>query len=319
MKNSFQKLMSLAFLAFVAFSCQNLQDVSPVMNQSADDNTFTAAADSDPNARKGQLAEFGAFLIGTEENPSVSSPGSGAARITQIDGNTLKFEIRVANTTGITAAHLHNAPMGVNGGVIVNLQSQTGIQNGVIAQGMIDASNLSGALAGMSISDLVKEMEDGRIYVNVHTSTNPGGELRGQVSMVQSNDNKNYGAKLDGSNEVPSAMSAGTGIAKFNFSNDGGSASFHVNVDGIADVRFAHIHFAKAGANGGVVFTLRMDKVNGPVSGLYAQGDIMPIKFSGQLLGGDLFILREAFRTGNAYVNVHSDKFPGGELRGQVN
>jgi len=113
-------------------------------------------------------------------------------------------------------------------------------------------------------------------------------------------------------------MSNGKGIAKFNFSKDGNAASFHVNVSGITDVKFAHIHFGKAGANGGVVFTLRMDKVLGPVSGLYARGEIIPMKFSGQLLGGDLFILREAFRTGNAYVNVHTDNFPGGELRGQV-
>ncbi len=319
MKNSFQKLMSLAFLAFFAFSCQNMQEEVPLMNQSADDNTIASASDSDPNARKGQLAEYGAFLIGTEENPAVNSPGSGAAHITQVDGNTLKFEVRVANTTGIVAAHLHNAPMGVNGGVIVNLQSQTGIQNGVIAQGMIDASNLSGTMAGKSISDLIEEIEAGRIYVNVHTTTNPGGELRGQVSMIKANDNKNYGAKLAGANEVHAVDTEGTGVAKFNFSNDGGAASFQVNVDGISDVKFAHIHFAKAGVNGGVVFTLRMDKVVGPVSGIYAKGDIMPTNFSGQLEGGDLFILREAFRTGNAYVNVHTDKFPAGELRGQVN
>jgi hypothetical protein len=322
MKNSFQKLMTLAFLAFFAFGCQNMQEELPVMNQLEDDNTIASALDSDPNARKGQLAEFGAFLTGSEEIPAINSPGSGAARITQVDGNTLKFEVRVANTTDIVFAHLHNAPAGVNGGVVVTLiptQSPAGLSNGLIAEGMIDASKLSGALAGKSISDLITELEAGRIYVNVHTSANRSGELRGQVSMIAPNDNKNYGAKLSGANEVPAVISNATGIAKFNFSNDGSAASFHVNVADIADVKFAHIHFAKAGVNGGVIFALRMDKVVGPVSGIYAKGDIMPSNFSGQLKGGDLFILREAFRTGNAYVNVHSDKFPSGELRGQIN
>ncbi len=322
MKNSFKKITGFAFLAFVAFSCQNLQEETPIGNQLTDADATASSSETDPNARKGQVAEFGAFLTGAEEVPAVMSPGSGAARITQVDASTLKFEVRVANTTGIIFAHLHKGATGSNGGVVVTLipnQSASGLSNGVVAQGMIDASNLTGALAGKSISDLVKEMEAGLIYVNIHTSTNRGGELRGQVSMIASNDNKNYGAKLSGANEVPAVMSNGTGIAKFNFSNDGNAASFHVNVSGIADARFAHIHFAKAGVNGGVVFTLRMDKVVGPVSGLYASGEINPMNFSGRLLGGDLVILREAFRTGNAYVNVHTDKFPGGELRGQVN
>jgi hypothetical protein len=323
MKNSFHKTMGFAFLALVAFSCQNLQEEAPVLNQLTD--VEATAFGSDLNARKGQLAEYGAFLIGSEEvGPvPVNSPGSGAARITQIDGNTLKFEVRVANTTGIIFAHLHNAPAGENGGVVVTLipnQTPSGLSNGLIAEGMISAADLSGSLAGKSIGHLIKELEAGRIYVNVHTSANRGGELRGQVSGIAPNDNKNYGAQLSGANEVqvPAVISNGKGIAKFNFSNDGNSASFHINVSGIADVRFAHIHFGKAGANGGVIYTLRMDKVAGPVSGIYAKGDIMSTGFSGRLLGGDLFILREAFRTGNAYVNVHTDNFPGGELRGQV-
>lgn len=319
MKNSFQKIFGLAFLAIIAFSCQNLQEETPVLNQLADGEE--AAFANDINARKGKLVEYGAFLTGTEEVPAVASPGSGAARITQVDGNTLKFEVRVANTTGIIFAHLHNAPSGSNGNVVVTLipnQTPSGLSNGLIAEGMISAADLSGPLAGKSIGHLIKELEAGRIYVNVHTSANRSGELRGQVSVVAPNDNKNYGASLAGSNEVPAVVSNGKGIAKFSFSNDGTTASFHVNVNGISDARFAHIHFGKAGANGGVVFNLKMDRVDGPVNGLYARGEITSMKLSGQLLGGDLVILREAFRTGNAYVNVHTDKFPGGELRGQI-
>jgi hypothetical protein len=119
MKNYFQKIMGLAFLAFIAFSCQNLQEETPVMNQLTDGEVMAFA--SDPNARKGQIAEYGAFLTGAEEVPAVMSPGSGAARITQVDGNTLRFEVRVANTTGIIFAHLHKGALGANGGVVVTL------------------------------------------------------------------------------------------------------------------------------------------------------------------------------------------------------
>ncbi len=320
MKTSFQYLVMLCSIAFFAVSCQNMQDEKPSMNQLSDENSTAFASDSDPNARKGQMLEFGTFLTGTEEVSAVSAPGSGAAKIWQIDESTLKYELRVANTSDIVGAHLHMAEAGSNGPVVVSLlpEGLPGLNNGLIAEGMISSSNLVGPLAGMSISDLLSGLESGGIYVNLHTSANPGGEIRGQVSMVEANDNKNYGTKLSGANEVPSVISGAKGIAKFNFSNDGSSASFQVNVNKIEDVLFSHIHFAKAGANGGVVYTLRMDKAEGPVSGVYAKGEIMADNFSGQLMGGDLMILKEAFRTGNAYVNVHSDEFPSGELRGQV-
>lgn len=319
MKNSLKSRLGLALLAMIAFGCQTMQEENPVANQLVE-NSATANS-SDLNARKGQAAEFGAFLTGTEEVPAVNATGSGAVRVQQIDAGTLQVVLKVTNLANITAAHFHIAPAGSNGGVVVNLLtnlSVTSLPNGLIAEGTIDASNLTGALAGMAISDLLMEMEDRRIYVNVHTSANPSGAVRGQVSKVEPNDNKNYNAKLEGGNEVPAVSSRATGVALFNFSNDGEALSFQVNVAGLRDVRFAHIHFAKAGANGGVVYTLRMDKVEGPVSGVYAKGNIDPANFSGLLLGGDLMILREAFRTGNAYVNVHTDLFPGGELRGQV-
>ncbi|WP_394336581.1 CHRD domain-containing protein [Algoriphagus lacus] len=134
--------------------------------------------------------------------------------------------------------------------------------------------------------------------------------------MIQPDFNKNWLVKLSGANEVPMVMTDATGVAKFQVNPDGQGIDFQVNVDGISDVRFSHIHFGKPGTNGPVVFTLRGDKVSGPVSGVYAKGTITAPMLSGPLLGGDLIILREAMRTGNAYVNVHSDKFGSGELRG---
>ncbi|WP_373496598.1 CHRD domain-containing protein [Aquiflexum sp.] len=50
----------------------------------------------------------------------------------------------------------------------------------------------------------------------------------------------------------------------------------------------------------------------------YALGNLRAKDLVGKMLGGDLLILGEAFRTGNAYVNVLTDKFPEGELRGQL-
>lgn len=285
-------------------------------------HTMTEGDGELPNhGGKNPKQEFGAFLTGTEEVPAVAAPGSGAVSLAvKDDGNSIHFEVRVANTTGITTAHLHRAPIGTNGGVVVTLipnQPPSGLENGVIAEGIITEGNLSGALAGQPLAALIEDMKNGLIYVNVHTSSNPGGQIRGQVSMVKPEFNKIYVVHLDGKNEVPAVNSEASGVAVFKFNSSNTGLDFQINLNHIADVRFSHIHLAKAGANGPVVVDLRMDKVTGSVSGKYAKGTITAAQLKSLLLGGDLIILKEALRTGNAYVNVHSDNFPGGEVRGQ--
>lgn len=318
LKSTFNRIALLAFLCLGAVSCQTMTEEAPIIPTADSENAL--AGSGDENARKGNFMEFGAFLTGAEEVPAVNASGSGAANFKVVEnGSAISFELRVANTTGIIFAHLHQNVIGANGPVVVTLipaQPAAGLQNGVIVTGMITEESLSGPLADADLGALITAMTEGKIYVNIHTETNQGGELRGQVSMVEANFNKNSLVKLSGANEVPMVMTDATGVAKFQVNSDGSGIDFQVNVDGISDVRFAHIHFAKAGVNGPVVYTLRGDKLQGPVSGVYAKGTITASMLSGPLLGGDLVILREAMRTGNAYVNVHSDKAPGGELRG---
>ncbi|HSF53850.1 MAG TPA: CHRD domain-containing protein [Algoriphagus sp.] len=312
----YYRTAALAFLG-LAFSCQQMTEVEPTISEMETD----LSSAGDENARKINSTEFGAFLTGREEVLPVNAPGSGAASLSIMDdGNSIKFEVRVANTTGITTAHLHRAPFGTNGGVVVTLipnQPPSGLENGVIAEGIITAGNLSGVLAGQPLSALIEDMKNGLIYVNVHTSTNPGGEIRGQVSTIVPEFNKNYVVKLLGENEVPAVTTKASGVAIFHFNSTTTSLDFQINLNNISDVRFSHIHLAKAGTNGPVVVDLRLDKVVGAVSGVYAKGTITAAQLKSLMLGGDLLILQEALRTGNAYVNVHSDNFPGGEIRGQ--
>lgn len=63
-------------------------------------------------------------------------------------------------------------------------------------KGKITAEDLTGPLAGMTLNDLVRAIEEGQVYVNVHTDDGiappdtgpgdfPGGEVRGQVMVVR--------------------------------------------------------------------------------------------------------------------------------------
>lgn len=323
MKNLFNVICLFLLIGGMLFGCQAFHEETPV-NSPLSKSGEVDEDIVDANARKGHRDFYGAFLTASEEvvDPPIVSQGSGAAFFESVDGGTaIKFELRVANMTGITAAHIHLAPMGENGPIVVDLlagQAPSELVNGVIASGEITADQFRSSFADWPLDTLFMVLNEGRAYVNVHTATYPAGEIRGQISTVLPNDNGNYNTRLSGDQEVPVVNTRARGVANVKFNDDNSSMSFHVNVSQLENVRFAHIHIAKAGVNGPVVVNLRTDKVEGAVNGVYAQGEIGDEDLRGMMTGGDLKILREAIRTGNAYVNVHTDNYPPGEIRGQL-
>jgi hypothetical protein len=137
----------------------------------------------------GQVQTFVAPASGEQEVPPNDSRARGQA-VFQLDadGATLHYRLIVANLHDVTMAHIHLAPAGANGPVVVWLypdgppaQLIPGRSSGVLAAGTITAGDLVGPLAGMSLADLVDEMQAGNTYVNVHTSAFPAGEVRGQI------------------------------------------------------------------------------------------------------------------------------------------
>lgn len=306
----------LAMLCGIMISCDSMVEEIPTNNLLAENST----GDLEENLRKMNITSFGAFLTGTEEVPSVNAMGAGSASFELVDnGRGIKFEVRVANTKGIIFAHIHKGAFGQNGGVIVDLissQDPTGLKNGVVAEGILTAADLKGIFVSESLADLIDALSTGLAYVNLHTSDNRTGELRGQISPIFANDNSNFTVQLTGDQEIPSVETKAKGVATFRFNKTNSAANFQVNVANLDNVRFAHIHLGKSNQNGGVVVTIKDGKIEGAVNGVYAEGVLLNSNLRGRLLGGDLIILREALRTGNAYVNVHTDKFPSGELRG---
>ncbi len=140
---------------------------------------------------------FVAHPVGEEEVPPRDTPGRGQA-VFQLsaDGTTMHYRVLVANISNVVASHIHLAPVGVNGGIVIflfgNAPPGGGLVNGVLAEGDFTAADFINALAGRSMSDLLAALQSGGAYVNVHTNdgvapTNtgpgdfPGGEIRGQV------------------------------------------------------------------------------------------------------------------------------------------
>lgn len=136
-------------------------------------------------ASAAQNRNFATHLSGDNEVAPVETRAQGQAVFTlSRDGTELQFRLIVANITDVFAAHIHLAPAGVNGPVVVTLYPGppiSGRVQGTLAQGTITAGNLAGPLAGQPLSALIDAMGAGNTYVNVHTTAHPGGEIRGQI------------------------------------------------------------------------------------------------------------------------------------------
>jgi len=121
--------------------------------------------------------------------PAVETPATGSATfIIQADGSRAYFKLTLSNIDDVIASRVHEGKPGVNGqGVLILYPGPTmsGPFTGVLAQGRFDASVLIGSLTGKTLADFAILLQSGRAYVNVGTTKNPQGEIRGQIHQEQ--------------------------------------------------------------------------------------------------------------------------------------
>ena len=238
---------------------------------------------------------FAANLTGDQEVPPVETGASGKAIFAlSADATTLYYRLMVSDIPTITASHIHLSPVGQSGGVVFPLYT---------GSGDFDEDNpVSGALSltDENIFDLLA----GNYYVNVHTTENPSGEIRGQIEPL--NPASHYGTMLTGDQEVPPVTTDATGRGYFTL--DYGRNTFHyfISVNDIMSVTASHIHLGRLGESGPPVFTLYTGEGNFDPD--HPIGD-------GAMLNGENLV---DLLTGYYYVNVHTTAVPSGEIRGQI-
>jgi hypothetical protein len=127
-----------------------------------------------------------------------------------------------------------------------------------------------------------------------------------------------FKAKLTPKEETKKPVSKASGKAQFKLSKDGKSLSFELDVKNITDANAAHIHMAMKGSDGPPVAGLFSEEKSGKFSGILAQGTIMDKDLIGPLQGKTVTDLVNLFKSGDAYVNVHTNANPDGEIRGQI-
>jgi len=138
---------------------------------------------------------FDPFLAKAQLNddqtvPRVHSRASGRAGYT-VKPESVSFTHKFRRLRNIRMAHLHLGAVGETGPVVANLlpegfdpdnRRQVRRLSRVLS-GRITADDLVGPLAGQSIGSLAEAIQNGDIYVNIHTEQNPSGEIRGQLEV----------------------------------------------------------------------------------------------------------------------------------------
>ena len=143
-----------------------------------------------------QQRKFKTNLSGDEEVPPVDTTTTGKFKIKFNSTDTeAKFKLTVKRGVEITQAHLHCNEAGENGPIVVFLFGMVpgGFDvNGKLAKFTLTDENITARGTGVdcepiigfpitNLSELRQAIEDGDIYVNVHSVDNPGGEVRGQL------------------------------------------------------------------------------------------------------------------------------------------
>jgi Cu/Zn superoxide dismutase len=235
-----------------------------------------------------------ATMVAGDETPTpkgevASARGSFTGTLTKSEsGTVLNWQLSFGSLTGdAIAAHIHIADRGTAGPVVVPLCSPC----------------TSGATGTANVNATVLEaIQNDRAYVNVHTKTNPAGEVRGQVSPAVT-----VKTSMRASQERPKpkgSVRRARGAFTVTITKQGSSAVlvWQLTFSRLTGKAFAaHIHSGARGKPGPVIVPLCAPCRTGARGRATVNASVL-----------------KALQSGRTYVNVHTAKNPAGEIRGQV-
>lgn len=230
-------------------------------------------------------------LSGLQEIPQVTSEaiGYGYALFNTLN-NGVTLNVVTNGVNDATMAHIHTGFAGVNGPVFAALS--------------LDATALAADAYVWSTGGEI-ELDDttaelllsGGHYVNVHTPTNPSGELRGQITPANI---EVYGVVATGAQEVPAVSTSATAVGAITLNTTTMEINGTMNLFDITPT-MGHIHIGEAGENGAVAVGF-VDAGDG----VWTVNTTLDSASMGLMQAGGL------------YTNFHTTANPSGELRGQI-
>lgn len=242
----------------------------------------------------GQTEFFNARLQGAQSSPPNGSSGNGFVNV--LVDKTANMLYLTGSFSGLTTpainAHIHTGEPNTNGAVIVPI-----IYSAETAGTLDTARTITNTLRDQLLS--------GNTYVNIHTTTQPAGEIRGQLTQLSQM--VFLANALTGAQQVPPNASAarGTVIVKYNpVTNFLELKGDYQNLSNVISASHIHGPFGPAGTNTGVLVALTN---TGGTTGTFAGTATLT-----ELQEADLL-------AGNMYANIHSaGTYAGGEIRAQL-
>ena len=289
-----------------------------------------------------EIAYFRGVMLTSNEVPATTVQATGNATLIahivrddagKIISGTVDFNVNFAfpPATTFTGLHIHAAPAGTNGGIIIRpdpdvsagapVVSQTGVGS-ISRSGPILPTNQAGldALAGML-------RDPSQYYVNLHTTEFPGGAVRGQLQRA---DVTVLMGVMSPANEVPAIDSTASGFSQVYVLATRDAAGALTSGQVIFDINYNfgkqttisgfHIHNGPAGVNAGVIINTGINGTTGAVvtdaTGVgslqrTAEVDISRAEQVDTLNG--LFTHPKDY-----YINMHTLEFGGGLIRDQL-
>ncbi|MGH8237058.1 MAG: CHRD domain-containing protein [Steroidobacteraceae bacterium] len=224
----------------------------------------------------------------TFPRPASTASGSGDLAFNLING-AVSGGVTVSGITA-TMAHIHQGFAGANGDIVVNF-----VQSGS------DPSRWDAAAGSMLTTAQIDDLLAGGLYVNVHSSGFPLGEIRAQI---QPENIEVVFTAMTANAVVPPVTITADGVAATTIDSNAGNATVHANTTGIDDATQAHVHKAAAGANNATsLFALTKDPAT-------------PGRWSAErqaVTAAD----RTDFGNNGWYIDVHTPANPAGAIRGQ--
>jgi hypothetical protein len=237
-----------------------------------------------------------AKLDGAQEATPVTTIAEGTGSMT-FDASTGaasgSLTIVVAPATTVTAAHVHDGAAG-NAVIIPLTDSGSGVWS--IPSGTV--------LTAAQIASFI----GGKLYFNVHTTANTGGEIRGNIVLVTAPTViaavVTKLAILDGNQEIPAVVTIANGSGSLTV--DTGKrivlGSLTILSAPATTVTAAHVHDAAAGN----AVIIPLTDSGGGVWSIPANMVLTPAQVA-------------SFIAGSLYFNVHTTANTGGEIRGNIN